>query len=336
MRFNFLFYLGVLALPLCAMGEEPGGTVQVGFSPQSCYWEQTTNTFGVTMISEQGQSGRLALSFASDDRVLVNLRETFDAQAAVPLELRFPVALPAVRPGLIYPLRLQVKLYDETGRRLLVQTGKTVRVVSRAILQPRLGWLKACRLRLFDPEETCVRLLDEAGIPFEPVYMKDAIRTLRDGVLIVGGGVDFAEYPDLDRTLYETAARGVPVLLLSPASGVLRLPEEFSGLRPPSFEGFYNAQSIKKLNDQLDAAYWPPDGCVAGTGLTRQCDGRTTVLQVSEGEGWPIYTVSWVKDLPAFIFCGFEIAQKWRASPVPRLLLIELLEELTVNKKEKL
>src|SRR5262249_38330580 len=156
---------------------------------------------------------------AENDRTLANGELPLNVAAGKAEELTIKLRAPEVKPGVILKTRLRVKLFEGGDTKPVATHSRPVWVFAEDPLADRREWLKGLKLNLYDPEKTTAEPLRKLEVPFEEVATVAGLADLKEGLLIVGQGVSFKDYPDLAEALTRAAAGGMPVLCLAPAGG---------------------------------------------------------------------------------------------------------------------
>jgi hypothetical protein len=248
--------------------------------------------------------------------------------------VRYP--LPAVRSGVVLRGLLTVRIFGPDGK-VRTSVEKTVWIFPEDPFAERTKWLAARKITLFDPAKTTAAVWKKAGIPFEEQENAAALAELREGMLVLGEGTSLKEEPTLAETMLKLAARGVPVLCLAPADGVLPLPRSL----PASADLILRRRNIiTRIDKRLDADAWPPDGQVVSSSLVLDAEDGAVAAEVVRGdgkggEGWPWLEMEFEKSHGRLLVCGFGIIKHWSGGPTPRFLLARLLEHLTETDGEQ-
>ncbi len=199
------------------------------------------------------------------------------------------------------------------------------------------AWLRSLNLYVFDPDETTAPILEAHDVPFSPVGNPDALATLTKGIVVVGEGINFQEWPALSRLLFETAARGLNVICLAPAESDIVLPMAFDTELPKSRRiTFERTDIIERLDKHLDHKAWADDGRIARSSFDLQ--GRQDVVAAvqAEDEGdWTWIELDYSPGGGRVMLCGFAIMEKWEQSPTPRYLLRRIFEHVRPNREKK-
>src|SRR5205814_1197539 len=116
----------------------------------------------------------------------------------------------------------------------------------------RREWLKGLKIALFDPEKTTAEPLQKLAVPFQEINNTAALAEIKEGLLLVGAGVSFKDFPDLAETLTKAAAAGLPVLCLAPAGGILPIPGTSPKGPRPRAVSWRRGDQITTLDNRLD------------------------------------------------------------------------------------
>jgi hypothetical protein len=183
---------------------------------------------------------------------------------------------------------------------------------------------------LFDPAGTTAPLLKKAGVPFRETANVAELAAKTDGLVLVGAGASFVDYPDLWPALTKLAGRGVSVLCLAPAAGEFPLPAADAPGGPEAV-AFRKAGVIRLLDKRLDAAGWAPDGKATVGGVSLKSEDRQVLASVGKDGEWPWFEIDYRGPGANLVICGFDFLgkDKWDAGPTPRYLFARLLMVLT-------
>jgi hypothetical protein len=233
---------------------------------------------------------------------------------------------PEVRPGVVLKMVLTVTARSEKDV-ALGSCDKVLWVFPPDPFANRSKWLESLKATLFDPAETTAPLLKRAGIPFKETANLAELAGKTEGLVLVGAGVSFRDYPDLWETLGKLATRGVLVLCLAPAAGELPLPGGNVAAAPEGIS-VRGVSVIRRLDKRLDAEGWPPDGKVAISGASLRGDERQALAVVGKDGEWPWLEMDYPVPGGKLVVCGFDFGGKWDAGPAPRYFFARLLEYL--------
>jgi len=198
--------------------------------------------------------------------------------------------------------------------------------------EDRVKWRESLKVTLFDPPETSGALLKKTGIPFKETVNQAELAEKTDGMVMIGAGVSFGDYPGLWEAILKLSARGIPVLCLAPSAGELPLPD--GGAESIAL---HRASVIRRLDKRLDAADWPPNGKVAVGGVSLKGEEKRAVVEAGKAGNWPWLEINYAVPRGKLVVCGFDFLDdaKWSAGPTPRFLFARILEYLTEEKNDE-
>jgi hypothetical protein len=281
--------------------------------------------FRFTVHSTRAFDGRAGWAFTLNDIVVERREANITAAPDRPATVTVRYPLPTVRNGVVLRGQLAVRILGPDGKER-ASVEKTVWIFPEDPFAGRTEWLAARKITLFDPAKTTAPVWKKAGIPFEEQDNVAALGGLREGLLVLGEGVSLKEEPTLADTMLKLAGRGVPVLCLAPADGVLPLPKAIQGAADLTLR---RRNIITRIDKRLDAAAWAPDGQVVSSSLLLNAEDGAVVAEVVRGGGWPWLEIEFEKTHGRLLVCGFGIIKHWSDGPTPRFLLARLLERLT-------
>ena len=146
--------------------------------------------------------GRAVWSLAADnDRTLTKGEADVTATADKPAEVVVKLRTPEVKPGVVLKTRLHVFLLAGGDTKPVATHERTLWVFPDDPFVNRRVWLKALKITLFDPEKTTAEALKKLEVPFEESNNVAALAELKEGLLLIGEGVSFKDYPDLPEAL---------------------------------------------------------------------------------------------------------------------------------------
>jgi hypothetical protein len=188
-------------------------------------------------------------------------------------------------------------------------------------------------LHLLDVTDETAKVFDESSIPFRRLSNSDSITSLTAGTLIVGEGINLDEQRGLTDALIDAAGRGVLVLLLAPAKKLA----EVVGADVLNSErvrrvAFRRGDVLLDFDKRFDTDDWS-DGETARSSVSLQSRHNNASIGIAEtANGWPWLELHVAAPESAgahgkLIVCGFGMIRHWRATPVPRYLLAELLQQ---------
>ena len=302
--------------------------------PWSTVFGDRELSFHFLVHSTQRFEANAVWSLAVDGRVLSRRSVAVQAGPAQPGEIAIRFRLPATKPGVILDAVLEVSLILGDSEHSVT---KRLWVFPDDPFHDNRQWLKEINIALYDPIGATAEILAEADVPFEQVRDAELGADSGYGLLVVGEGISFFEFRNLDQHLFATAAAGVPVLCFAPVAGSFELPglEDVDGAAPSRL-AFEHSGRIKKFDKRLDARGWADDGKLVKSRLSTTAGRSGIVAEFStETGGWPWVELDFPADGGRLVFCGFAICEKWDTAPTPRHLFAEIIKHL-VLREEKL
>lgn len=330
--------LGAGWLARSARGEGPSDVTLRVLEPWSAVFAAQPGVFHLVVESERSLAGTVSWSIVMEDRVLARR----DVPFAVTPERAATVEVALPRLESIKPIALTMTLAAT------VREGDTARASTRKALWlfpedpfvDRSEWLKALDLTLFDPSGATARLLDKAGIPYRATRNPEALLQVRGGLVVLGEGLSFAEYPAIPEVMLAVAESGIGVLCLAPAEGSLAIPGAsgpdvlrgtLGSTEHPISVRLRRKDVVATLDDRLDWKGWPPDGRVLASGLRLESERGRVVGRVVGGteDGWAWLEAEFATGRGRLLLVGFSLAEHWDSGPTPRFLLRRLLETMS-------
>ena len=285
----------------------------------------TSATWRVEASGAFAAEGHLAWSLEVGGGVIARRERSVRLDPVASASVDISVDLPEARAGVVAEGRLQVALQDE-NRQPLAELEQPVFVFGRDPTTERKQWLGELDLRLYDPSGETARRLDELGWPYRRIANPAAFAALGGGTLIVGEGCSLRENRGLMEAAIRAAAGGAHVVVLAPADGAFAPPDPAEDGSEPVALRFYGPDFVRELDKRFDV---PPPRAAFCLGGTR---AGAEVAVVSSG-GWAFVEARWSTG-GALVLAGPGVLETWERSPVPRYLLVRLLE-WTTAKQEK-
>ena len=296
-------------------------------------------TFRFSAKSDVQRTERLAWSLSAKGRTVTRGEVAMELTEGKTTLLALPVRMPHVREGVILKTTLSVSVVgnDDSSASDVEQT---IWIFPQDAFSDRQQWLTKLQIQLYDPEEKTGTVLEEAGIPFETLQTLASLKTVDSGMVLIGSGISLKDYPKLGSIMAQLATLGVPVLCLTPADGVVPIPIGVLGnehpvrepeqevVRPQSVM-FRQRDIARQLDKRLDANAWFGGGSIKQGFRFASVDERVVMESVSTGQGWPWIEVYYPNDRGRLILCGFGIVEQWNDSPVPRYLLLRILQRMS-------
>lgn len=285
----------------------------------------TSATWRVEAQGPRAAEGHVAWSLEVGGGVIARREQSVRLEPASPASVDIVVDLPEVRAGIVAEGRLQVALQDE-NRQPLAELEQLVFVFGRDPTTERKQWLGELDLRLYDPSGETARRLDELGWPYRRLANPAALAAMGGGTLIVGEGCSLRENRGLMEAAIRAAQGGAHVVVLAPADGAFAPPGPAVGGPGPVALHFYGPEFVRELDKRFDV---PPARAAFRLGGTR----AGAEVAVASSDGWAFVEARW-PDGGALMLVGPGLLDTWETSPVPRHLLVRLLE-WTTAKQEK-
>lgn len=330
--------LGAGWLARSARGEGPSDVTLRVLEPWSAVFAARPGIFHLVVESERSLSGTLSWSIVMEDRVLARRDVPFAVtpERAATVE----VALPRLESAKPIALTATLAATVREGDTARASTRKALWLFPEDPFVDRSEWLKGLDLTLFDPSGATARLFDKAGIPYQATRNPEALLQVRGGLVVIGEGLSFAEYPAIPKVMLAVAEAGVGVLCLAPAEGSLAIPgasgpEVPVGARDstehPISVRLRRKDVVATLDDRLDWRSWPPDGRVLASGLRLESERGRVVGRVVGGseEGWAWLEAEFATGRGRLLLTGFSLVEHWDSGPTPRFLLRRLLETMS-------
>ncbi|MGL6096841.1 MAG: hypothetical protein ACRC7O_13725, partial [Fimbriiglobus sp.] len=271
----------------------------------------------VRVDAPKGWAGRLSWRLSFEGRTLAARDADVTAAAVVPLRL----PIPPVKNGAALGLKLAVLVAGDGNT--TAAWGTDVWAFPKDPFAGRAEWLKELKLTVFDPPGATAKALAGLNIPFADQANPAALADLTGGVLVVGEGLSFKEYPGLSAELAKAAARGVAVLVLAPADGELDVPG-LDGTGPAEL-GF-RKDIVRRLDKRLDPDGWAGAGKPVTASLAVKSSDSTAVGVVGP-TGWP-WAEARFPGTGRWAFCGYAVTARWDDGPAPRYFFATVLEHL--------
>ena len=279
----------------------------------------TSATWRVEASGARTAEGHVAWSLEVGGGVVARREQSVRLEPASSASVDIVVDLPAVRAGVVAEGRLQVALLDER-RQPLAELEQPVFVFGRDPAAERKQWLRELDLRLFDPSGETARRLDELGWPYRRLANPAAFAALGGGTLLVGEDCSLWENRGLMEAAIRAAEGGARVVVLAPADGAFAPPG-------PAALHFRGAEFVRELDKRFDV---PAARATFRLGGTR---AGAEVAVVPTG-GWACIEARWSNG-GALVLAGPGLLETWESSPVPRHLLVRLLEWATAKQEKE-
>ena len=316
-------------VPLWANTDRAAISIDVSSGHSAIFAGQRTD-FHCTVTVPRSFRGRLGWSLHVDDAVLARREAAVRANADAAIRVPISLDIPDAKPGVILPAVLSVSIIADGRQQAAASLQKRLWIFPDNPFHDHSAWLKRLDIRVFDPRGDTRRVFQTADIPFTRADNLDALAEFNGGVLIVGQGVSFDEYPGLASVMVAAAARGTAVLCLAPSEGRFVLPGSENGQSSrPTAITLRRADVIHEFDKRLDATFWPQDGRVSDGSFTIGCHRGQVVATVdASAENWSWLEARFSPGKGRLIVCSFDIVGKWETGPTPRFLFARLLKYL--------
>lgn len=284
------------------------------------------------LTSAQPIDGNLLWRLSARRRTLAAGEQVVRCERNAPVRVRIPLQMPVVKSGVIEKLDLTIEVLSNDNRQSLAKTTWSIWVFPADPFALRQQWLKQLGLVLYDPMETMGQRLHESKIPFQAASNISSLAETDKGLVLVGEKIDLSQHPRLASTLDELAARGISVLWLAPEQGESDL--TFFGqhrVRRPKrivFDGSIDV--IRRLDKRLDPSqsYRSDEEPSVRLRFTPR-DSETILDFTAEDSGFDWLQLDYRDPSSRLVICGLRFCNTWEQSPLPRYLLLRLLEHMT-------
>lgn len=290
--------------------------------------------FHYTVRATETLEGQVNWSLSVNRRTINRGHAVLTVGPEKPARATLPLRIPPVKDGVILEAQLTVAAYASADSKPAAVQSKPVEIFAPDPFADRGQWLRGLGITLFDPEKKTADRFDKAHIPFKFTGNTSMLDQLNEGLLVVGEGTAWRDYPSLGESVVKAASRGVPVLCLAPGEGTLALPgAEAANLPVPAAVTLRQEDVIRQFDKRLDWLAWPPNGEITVSRLAIKSDRDQVVAEIGRGNrGWPWLDVRYPAPQGRLFVCGFGIVRYWEAGPAPRYLLAELLARLSAEK----
>jgi hypothetical protein len=241
-------------------------------------------------------------------------------------KLAISLDVPNLRPGVTLLAELRLT-WNVAGKQL--QHTQPVTIYSPDPFSVRRAALEEAHISLFDPVGDTAAILDQHDIPHAIVSNLSAIDRVDEGVVIIGEGASFREQQNLFPALNRASERGVSVLCLAPADGEFEFFKPSTANSGPLRIAFEQSNVVRRYDKRFDLL-------PTLSHLAVEPRRNTVVIHISEGGlGWSWFSADYAPHPQnpgahhaRLIVCGVSVIHDWEKTPVPRYLLVHLLEEL--------
>ena len=289
--------------------------------------------FHFAINARQHFKGRAMWTLSIGRRTVAQEEAAIAAEPAKPAELLGRLPPVPVKNGVVVQAQLAISVFADAGAKPEATADKTLWIFPANPFVDRTQWLKELKITLFDPREATAGLLQKLNVPFEETRNLASVGEMNDGVLVIGEGISLRDYRELPEVMFKAAARGVSVVCLAPADGLIPIPGSAAAELPaPKSISWRRQDVITELDKRLDAAAWPAHGKVVASSLVLKADAGAVVAEVvREQAGWPWLEARFSAKRGTLVVCGFAIVEAWEHSPTPRYVLSRLLEHVSAD-----
>ncbi len=333
---------------------------------RSLFADRTTK-FRFAVADEDASTERIVWSLSANDRTLSRGEFVVELDPEKPTEFDVSVDAPTIRDGVILQTTLIVSR-KSTNNRSQPDWQQTIWIFPEDATADKHEWLTSLDIQLYDPKRTTANMLREAGIPFDTLHTQASLEAVKEGVAIVGAGLSLKENSQLAEIMVRLAAAGVPVLCLTPGDGVIPVSvgktakksadgtsnktttdnnalgggsetdgsetegadsERAGATSRPQSITLRQSDIVSELDKRLDGRDW-----LAGNEVTRcfrfaVADDSVVAESVSPGQGWPWLEIRYPTKRGRLVLSGFGVIEEWDTSPIPRYLLLRILERIS-------
>ena len=248
---------------------------------------------------------------------------------------RIRVDVPSVKPGVVMKALLEVAVMDRDGDPRVASASRRLYLFPKGAFEGRTAWLKERRIRVFAPNGDLIRRFEDSGIPFERIHNSRRIRSLSSGWLWIGGEMDLRGNRELVEAATAAAANGCRVVSLGFQGGATPLPGVSAG-RSEDIERltFRGPDVVETFDERFDALTASNAEGAAGPFELETEDGRVVArFGPNGGRSWHWFLAEY-KDGGTFVLTSLPLVERWTTSPVPRYLVLGMLERWSRDKPD--
>lgn len=328
-----LFLAAILCALVVAVGawaaEEDESVASIeAVSQRRDYFGAEKAALAYQCVCQDAVQGKILWQYAAGARTLARGEEPLELAAGRPGRFELPVEFPPVRDGVIFETKMVVTVVDADNE-VLAKIEHPLWLFPEDPYTDRREWLESLDLHLYDPEDSTVKLFEEAKIPYSRITNSNVLADFDEGILIVGSGTSLRKNRGLTDSLMELAQRGVRVICLAPIDGEFAWPtrEAFPQLSNVQFASKHVIHDLdKRLNPDFDTL---ADDAELRNKITLESHRGQLRVNLSEvSKAWPWWQVRFHNE-GTCILCCFDLVQHWDDSPTPRFLLARLFENLS-------
>ena len=250
-----------------------------------------------------------------------------------PALLTRSVTLPKLAPGVTVALQATIAVIDAKSREQLAVTNVTFHSFSPDAFAPQKAQLTQLRIALFDPERSTLPVFEELDIPHTFVRSLESVITSDaplPGAVVIGEGVAPADFPELWGQLNQLTVRGIPVLCLAlrgeDGDVLIHRGKVGGGLFSVESLILKRHSALSALDKRFDTHSWGPARRLASDSLGSITETGNYLFR-PDAKGW-LWLEQQAESAAPLQLCQFRIVKHWDASPVPRYMLLKLLEQV--------
>ncbi len=316
----------LLGAVTCLAAVEDVAQIRLLDETASLFAERATS-WRVELTDPDTYAGRVAWSLSVSGAVIARREQSITLRSNEATVLVVGVDLPAIREGVVADGQLSITLLDGRNQPR-AEREFPIYVFGKDPTVHRAEWLQGLKLHVFDPDGETVQRLKDLGWPCRRITNLAALETLGSSVLIVGEGCSLRTQRGLMESALHAAKNGARIVFLAPTEGSFAPPGLAEGGLGPTTLQFHDGSFVRTLDKRLDV---PP---LRGTfRLGGQRTGPEVVVEPSGG--WACMEMRWANG-GTLLMGGFGLLGTWESSPVPRYLLVRMLEWVTTEKEREL
>ena len=201
----------------------------------------------------------------------------------------------------------------------------------------RQTFLEDANLFLFDPVGDTNEVFESASIPFHRLDSLDSVGGIDEGLLLIGEGLAIDENEDLTVIVPPLLEKGVSVILLAPND---------DGADQPTISIASNVQPritlqrqnlSKRFDKRFDTDLWSGENSVSQSWQLSRDQNTLCLESAPLAAGWcwvemESYRNHWEpKKKAVLVVCGLRLIDAWADGPMPRHLLLKMIETYSKN-----
>ena len=314
-------------------GADPVVSIQQS-EPETAYFAGRPASVSFDFTSDLTGKATLAWSLNSFRATIARGELPVELQAGEAAKVGWKMDLPDVKAGTVVSATLHLRLQpqDQSPPFEFVDHRIELSICSPDAIALQMEWLKSLDLVLFDPTQQTADAFQRTGIPYRTADDPQC-SGLSSGLIVYGEGIDPRQLNAVWKAAVEAATAGRRVIVLtSPGATV---PTE--GLITSSTDSIQSValkkrdEAIGELDRRFVATAWPKSEHQVTSSLELVAHGdQPLVVFREETKGWQFLQVQY-RTGGRLIWLGWDTVDSWDATPLPRYLLLKLLEDLTTD-----